>query len=221
MQQRHVVLVDAGPWRDGRLLIGRGNVVVSSLASEAFRTEALPERALVVFFANEALPILAFLRTLRGDPRHLTTEAVIAAPEALRDVAMSAGATAFLPTPCSIAEFRDEVFPLLGLTQRRYARVPCDVPVEVNSGAESTVCRVVDLSEGGCYITACDRPLQVGASCHVRLAVGDRRVSLWAKIVAASTRQVRGATVDGFGVAFIDKDPDVRRALSSWVAEQL
>jgi len=104
------------------------------------------------------------------------------------------------------------------MDNRRHARIPYEVTVDVYGKERSFVARVVDISEGGVFV---DTPelLPQGADCQLDIDLGFRSV-----VVRGEVRWQKPDMSGGFcgmGIRFIQASEAVRGALRLFMQLQL
>jgi hypothetical protein len=106
-----------------------------------------------------------------------------------------------------------------GEDRRRGARVPLSRPVKVGpaGGTPEALVSARDLSREGMFVDA-DRPVRIGARFCVQIALDDESPAYVAQAEVAYNREHDHGT--GFGVRFLDLEPDARAKIDAEVLRQ-
>jgi len=132
----------------------------------------------------------------------------------VRQLCQDAGATAFARKMDGRELLLDLVAEILGVPQRRHLRAPCRFSVGILESGSAQEGTLHDVSEGGVYLTT-DRRLTAGVAMrlHFRLPSDDREIVVLGEIVRTEDLD---DGLYGYGIQFIEADPESRKALASY-----
>jgi uncharacterized protein (TIGR02266 family) len=103
---------------------------------------------------------------------------------------------------------------------RRDPRVPCELPVSVESEHRTVDGALTNLSMGGVFV-ALANPFPEGAAVRLHLVFGGRTAVVAARVLRRIDVQTPNERDRGMGVSFVDMDEATAEALQGFVDERL
>jgi len=158
-------------------------------------------------------------RAIRADPVTRATPVLILTAHDREDVkarCREAGANGFVRKAAGRESFLDSVASVLGLPQRRHARVPCTFRVELVSDRKSQG-TAHNISQLGIYLTV-QQVIPTGVLIDLLFALPDSSTEVRAKGEVVRNERLVGGFY-GYGIQFLNLDPANMRALKRFAAE--